>query len=54
MVLSINIMLYYIEKFCIFKEKFLLSFKESEWPVFNTATGLSVAIYNLQENTFKN
>lgn len=54
MVLSINIMLYYIEKFCIFKEKFLLSLKEFEWLLLNTETGSSVATYNLLGNTLKN
>lgn len=54
MVFSINIMLYYIEKFCIFKEKFLLSPKEFEWLLFSTETGSSVATYNLLENTLKN
>lgn len=53
-ILSTNILLYYIENFYIFKYEFLLSLEEFEWQRFNTKTGSSTATYNLSENTFKN
>lgn len=53
-IFSTNILLYYIEKFYIFKYEFLLSVEEFEWQGFNTETGSSAATYNLSENIFKN
>lgn len=53
MILSINILLYYIVKVCIFKYKILLSLEEFEWKLFKTETGLPVITYNFPGNTFK-